>query len=415
MVTLTIDGVEVTVERGTSILKAAQAAGIRIPTLCNDKRLIPFGACRLCMVEVTARGRTRKMPACFNPVRDGMEVATESPELTKERRMQLMLLLRTHPLRCPACDAAGDCELQNLVHEYQIDDLPFSRETRSFHVENKSHFIRFDMNLCIKCGMCVRICDEVQGQNELSFVNRGMNSVVSTDFNRPLNCEFCGQCATICPVSAIRSKWLVGTGRDFELTRIDTTCAFCSLGCTLTMGKKADKVVYVTSPADSPNEGSLCVKGRYGWPYIYSTERLQKPLIRKNGSLEEVEWNEALDFVAKGLLKIKTENGGGSLAALGSARLTNEEAYVFNRFVRTVLETPNLDHGGGYAYSGLVQGLMPTLGYPASTNSIREIRKADVVLLLCADLTETHPIAKNEVVMATNPYTKSQDIVVDSI
>ena len=271
------------------------------------------------------------------------------------------------------------------------------------------------MNLCIKCGMCVRICDEVQGQNELSFVNRGMNSVVSTDFNRPLDCEFCGQCATICPVSAIRSKWLVGTGRDFELTRIDTTCAFCSLGCTLTMGKKADKVVYVTSPADSPNEGSLCVKGRYGWPYIYSTARLQKPLIRKNGSLEEVEWNEALDFVAKGLLKIKTENGSGSLAALGSARLTNEEAYVFNRFVRTVLQTPNLDHSGGYAYSGLVQGLMPTLGYPASTNSIRDIRKADVVLLLGADLTETHPIAKNEVVMATNPYTKSQVIVVDSI
>ena len=231
MVTLTIDGVAVTVERGTSILKAAEKAGIRIPTLCNDKRLVPFGACRLCVVEVTARGRTRKMPASFNPARDGMAVTTQSPALTAERRMQLMLLLRTHPLLCPGCDAAGDCQLQNLVHEYQVDEPPFGRESRTFAVNNKSHFIRLNMSLCVKCGMCVRICDEVQGQNELSFVNRGMHTEVSTDFNRPLDCEFCGQCASICPVSAIRSKWLVGTGRDFELTRTNTTCAFCSLGC----------------------------------------------------------------------------------------------------------------------------------------------------------------------------------------
>ncbi|MEW6350250.1 MAG: molybdopterin-dependent oxidoreductase [Thermodesulfobacteriota bacterium] len=415
MVTLTIDNVEVTVERGTSILKAAQKAGIRIPTLCNDKRLIPYGACRLCMVEVTARGRTRKMPACFNPVRDGMEVATHTPRLIAERRIQLMLLLRTHPLQCPQCDAAGDCDLQNLVHEYQIDELAFARESRYFHVDNKSHFIRFNMNLCIKCGMCVRICDEVQGQHELSFVNRGMHSEISTDFGRPLDCEFCGQCASVCPVGAISSKWLVGTGREFELTKTDTICAYCSLGCTLTMGKKGDKVVYVTSPASSPNEGSLCVKGRYGWPYIYSGERLQKPLIRKDGTLQQVEWNEALDFTARELAKIKQQSGGASIAALGSARLTNEEAYVFNRFSRTVLGTPHLDHGGGYAYRGLVDGLAPSLGYPASTNSIREIRKADVVLLLAADLTETHPIAKNEVVIATGPYTKSEAIVVDSV
>ncbi len=415
MVTLTIDGVEVTVERGTSILKAAEQAGIRIPTLCNDKRLIPFGACRLCVVEVTARGRTRRMPACFNPVRDGMEIATHTPGLASERRVQLMLLLRTHPLSCPSCDAAGDCRLQDLVHEYQIDDMAFSRESRYFHVDNHSHFIRFNMNLCIKCGMCVRICDEVQGQNELSFVNRGMESEISTDFNRPLNCEFCGQCTSVCPVGAITAKWLVGTGRQFELSKTDTICAFCSLGCTLTMGKKGEKVVYVTSPQDSHNEGNLCVKGRFGWPYIYSEQRLNKPLIRKDGTLQEVEWNEALDFTAKGLAHIKQNSGPQSLAALGSARLTNEEAYVFNRLVRTVLETPHLDHGGGYAYRGLVDGLAPSLGYPASTNSIREIRNADVVLLLGADLTETHPIAKNEVVVATGPYTKSEAIVVDCI
>jgi predicted molibdopterin-dependent oxidoreductase YjgC len=414
MVTLTIDGVEISVERGTSILEAAQKAGIRIPTLCNDKRLIPYGACRLCVVEVTQRGRTRVMPACFNPARDGMEVATHTPKLAKSRQMQLMLLLRSHPLLCPGCDAGGNCQLQNLVHEYEVPYLPFARESRYFHVDNDSHFIRHNMNLCIKCGMCVRICDEVQGQNELSFIQRGVNSEISTDFGRPLDCEFCGQCAAICPVGAISSKWLVGTGREFELQNSDTTCAFCSLGCTLTLGRKSGKIVFVTSPPDSPNEGNLCVKGRYGWPYVYSEKRLSKPLLLKNGALQTAEWDEALGFVADKFKSIKAATGPGSLAALGSERLTNEEAYVFNRFVRTVLETPNLDHSGGYGYRALVDGIGRVFGYSAGTNAIREIRNADVVLLLGADLTETHPVAKNEVILASGRR-RAKVIVVDSI
>lgn len=414
MVTLTIDGIEVSVERGASILEAAQKAGVRIPTLCHDKRLIPFGACRLCIVEVTARGRTRTMPACFNPARDGMEVATHTPKLIASRRTQLSLLLRSHPLSCPTCDAAGNCQLQNLVHEYELPDLPFDREARTFHEDNDSHFIRFNMNLCIRCGMCARVCDEVQGQRELSFIHRGMESEISTDFGRPLDCEFCGQCASICPVGAISSKWLVGTGREFELKKTQTVCSFCSLGCVLALGQKGDKVVWVTSPPNSPNEGNLCVKGRYGWPYVYSLDRLTKPLIRKNGTLQEADWNEALKFVADGLNAIKNASGPGSLAALGSERLTNEEAYVFNRFVRTVMGTPNLDHAGGYAYRALVDGVEPILGYPASTSSIREIRRAQVILLLGGDLTETHPVAKNEVIIATGRH-RAKAIVVDSI
>jgi len=300
------------------------------------------------------------------------------------------------------------------VHEYEVPELPFSRESRYFHVDNESHFIRFNMNLCIKCGMCVRVCDEVQGENELSFINRGMECEVSTDFGRPLNCEFCGQCAQICPVGAICSKWLVGTGREFELKKTETTCSFCSLGCTLTLGEKDKKIVWVSSPANSPNEGNLCVKGRYGWPYVYAQDRLNKPLIRKDGALQEVEWNEALSFVAEGFNRIKKAAGPTSLAALGSERLTNEDAYIFNRFVRTVLETPHLDHAGGYAYRALTDAFEAALGYPAGTNSIREIRKANVILLLGADLTETHPVAKNEVIIATARH-RAQVIVVDSV
>lgn len=413
MVTLTVDGIKVSVKKGSSILEAAQVAGVRIPTLCHDKRLIPYGACRLCMVEVTSRGKTRTMPACFNPARDGMEVTSDSPALRSSRRVQLMLLLRSHPLLCPSCDAAGDCELQNLVFEYEVGDLPFARQSRYFHLDNDSSFIRFNMNLCIRCGMCVRICEEVQGQSEISFINRGMNMEVSTDFMRPLECEFCGQCADICPVGAIASKWLVGTGRRFELSHVTTTCSFCGLGCSLTLEEKDQQTVYVNSSPDSPNEGSLCVKGRYGWTYAYSGGRLATPLVKKNGVLTETTWEEALSAVASGFSKIKKDHGPQAIGALGSARMTNEEAFAFNRFVRTVLGTANLDHGAS-SYGALVDGLAPTLGYPASTNSIREIRNAKVILLVGADLTETHPIAKNEVIMASG-RNKAKVIVIDSI
>lgn len=415
MVTLAIDAAEISVERGTTVLEAAHRNGIRIPTLCYDKRLPPYGSCGLCMVEVTFRGSKCNMPACVTYVSDGMEVATRTPEIVQGRCKQLMLLLRTHPLQCPTCDAAGDCRLEQLVHEYKIPELLFARKSRDHRVDNQSHFIRFDMNVCIKCGLCTRICDQVQGESQLTLAHRGTASEVTTSFGRPLNCEFCGQCVQVCPVGAISSKWLVGTGRRFEVKKAGTTCSFCGLGCSLTLEHKNGTLVYVTSSLESPNEAALCVKGRYGWPYIYSKERLTKPLVRKEGTLKEVEWNEALSFVADGFARIREASSGTALAALGSARLTNEEAYVFNRFVRTVLQTPHLDHAGGDAYRPLVEGLGSSLPYPAGTNSIREIRNAEVILLLGADLNETHPVAKNEVILATNAQRRGRVIVVDSV
>lgn len=413
MITLTVDGIEVTVERGASILEAAEKAGVRIPTLCHDKRLIPFGACRMCVVEI--KGRRGLVPACFNPARNGMEVLTHTPTVIEARKLQLQLLLRHHPLDCPVCEAGGACQLQRLVFEYGVDRIPFPHEEPQGSVDLSSHFIKRDMTRCILCGCCVRICNEVQGVNELSFVNRGIRTEISTDFGRPLDCEFCGQCVSACPVGAMVLKHRGPIVRAWEVKKTATICGFCGLGCTLVMETKGERVVRVSSDYDlGTNEGNLCVKGRFGWPIVHSDKRLTRPLVREGQKLVEVDWGKALDLVSSKWQEIRRQSGGEAFAVLGSSRLTNEEAYILQRFARGVLGTPHLDHNGGLAYRALTEGLMPILGYPAATNPIRDIREAEVILAVSGNFKETHPIAKNQVVLASGRK-KAKVYVVDHV
>lgn len=410
---MTIDGIEVSVERGATILEAAEKAGVKIPTLCHDKRLIPFGACRMCVVEL--KGRRGLTPACFNPARNGMEVLTNTPTVIEARKLQLQLILRHHPLDCPVCEAGGACKLQNLVMEYGIEEIPFPREAPRFPVDLRSHFIKRDTNRCILCGCCVRICNEVQGVNELSFVNRGIRTEISTDFGRPLDCEFCGQCVSACPVGALVYKPIGPMGRPWEVARTESVCAFCGLGCSMVLETKRGKVIQVSSRYDiGTNEGNLCVKGRFGWTFVQAEDRLTKPLIRDGQRWAEVSWGEAIERVTGHWREILSHGGGGALAVLGSARLTNEEAYVLQRLARGVLGTPNLDHGAGLSYAALLDGVGPVLGYAAATNGIRDIREADVILAVCGDFKETHPVAKNQVVLASGRR-KSRVIVLDHV
>lgn len=412
-ITLTIDGIEVSVERGATILEAAEKAGIRIPTLCHDKRLIPFGACRMCVVEL--KGRRGLTPACFNPARNGMEVLTNTPTVVEARKLQLQLILRHHPLDCPVCEAGGACQLQNLVVEYGIEEVLFQRESPKFPVDLRSHFIKRDMNRCILCGCCVRICNEVQGVNELSFVHRGIRTEISTDFGRPLDCEFCGQCVSACPVGALVYKPLGPMGRPWEVARTETICAYCGLGCSLVLETKRGKIAQVSSRYDiGSNEGNLCVKGRFGWTYVQAEGRLTKPMIRDGHRWAEISWGEAIERIAGQWREISSQGGGGALAVLGSARLTNEEAYVLQRLARGVLGTSHLDHGAGLSYAPLLAGVRPVLGYPAATSPIRDIREADVILAVCGDFKETHPVAKNQVVLASGRR-KSKVIVLDHV
>jgi len=401
---LTIDGMEVEVEKGKTILDAAQAAGVRIPTLCHDRRLVPFGACRVCVVQ--QKGKADLLPACFTPARAGMEIITNSPEVIASRKLQLQLILLNHPMICPRCEKEGECVLQNLVYEYGVEETRYPWEREPFPVDEISSLLQRDPNKCILCGRCVRICDEVQGIRELSFTGRGNKTSIDTDFHRPINCEFCGQCLDTCPVGAITSDRFDYRTKGWELKETTTPCPFCGCGCAITFGSKDGEVKRVFSdtgkgaPHDGPNDGNLCVKGRFGWDFIDHPDRLKKPLLRKDGVLEEVSWDEALRFVAKELEEVKDQHGPEAIAAIASSRLTNEEYFLFRKLFQEALGTDQIDHDGSEMVHGLTEGLAKTLGIAASTNSIREIRKADCLLIIGVDPAQTHPIIRNEVHLA---------------
>ena len=395
---LKIDGIEVTVGTGKTILEAAQLAGIRIPTLCHDRRLIPFGACRLCIVQ--QKGKSELLPSCFTPAKEGMEIITNSPEVIESRRLQLQLILLNHPMICPRCEKEGECALQTLVYEYGVVETLYPWERIAFPVDDFSPLLQRDPNKCILCGRCARICDEVQGIGELSFTQRGIKTAIDTDFHRPIQCEFCGQCMDTCPVGAITSDRFDYKTKSWELKETTTPCPYCSCGCLLTIGSKEGAVMRVFPNHESgPNDGNLCVKGRFGWDFIDHPERIRTPLLKVNGTLKEASWEEALRFVADELETSKAQYGPESIAGMASSRLTNEEAYLFEKLLRGAIGTSQIELGDSSA-SGLNEGLTKTLGWAASTNSIREIRKADCILVIGVDPAQTNPIIKNEIHLA---------------
>jgi NADH-quinone oxidoreductase subunit G len=396
-ITLTIDGTKVEIAKGATVLEAAQSAGIRIPTLCYDRRLVPFGACRLCIVQ--QKGRSDLLPSCFTPAKEGMEIITRSPEIFDSRRLQLQLILLNHPMICPRCEKEGDCELQSLVYEYGVEETLYPWERPTSPLDDVSPLLQRDGNKCILCGRCVRICDEVQGVGELSFAQRGIRTTIDTDFHRPLQCEFCGQCLDTCPVGAITSDRFDYLTKTWEMEETTTPCPYCACGCRLTISSKEGSIKRVFShPEGGPGDGNLCVKGRFGLDFVDHPERIKSPLLRVNGVLKETSWEEALRFAIHGLEAIKDQYGPESIAAIASSRLTNEEYHLFRKIYRDGIGTDQIDHAG--AYRGLTEGLKKTLGMAASTNSIQEIRNADCILVIGVDPADTHPIIKNEIHLA---------------
>jgi len=342
MVTLTINDKEITVPENTTVMDAAMMNGIAIPHLCKHPALSTFGGCRLCVVQV--QGIPRPVASCTTPVMPGMEVTTHTPELEEHRKFVLELILSDHPNDCMTCEATGDCRLQEMAYAYGAKGDQYAGERRTYAVRDGNPFIERDLEKCILCGRCVKVCEEVQGVEAIDFGYRGFRSKIVTSYEEDLDCEFCGQCVSVCPTGALTGKAWKRKGRYEGVRTTDTTCAYCGTGCSLTAHVKGNEIVRVTSKPWTPNEGWLCVKGRFGYQYVASPERLTKPLIRSDVQFEAVTWDEAFAFIAGKLKSVKEKHGADAIGGLSSARCTNEENYAFQKMLRAGIGTNNVDH-----------------------------------------------------------------------
>ena len=367
--TININGRELTFESGETILEVARRNHIDIPTLCHLKGTTPTGACRICVVEV--EGARTLLTACATPAAGGMKVQTESPAVVKARKMVLQLMLSSGNHNCAVrgsddqewtafqlkvqgedsseelCPVWGDCRLQDLAYRYQVSGERFPATPTRYAIESVNPFIVRDFSRCIQCGRCVQACNEVQVNNAINFGYRGPESKIIAAGDRPLkdsDCVFCGECVQACPVGALVEKDVRYKVRPWETHKVRTTCSYCGVGCQLYLHVKDNRVVKVTGADVPPNNGSLCVKGRFGYHFIGSEERLKRPLIKEDGSFREASWDEALDLVASRLKEVRDTHGSDKMGVLTSARITNEENYVAQKFARAVLKTNNVDH-----------------------------------------------------------------------
>lgn len=347
-VTLTINGQTVTVPEGTTVLNAAASAGIDIPTFCHDTELSGVGACRICAVEIKGM---RNLPAsCTTTATEGMVVETESEAVVDARRTILDLILAKHPMDCMTCQKFGDCKLADYAYRYGVKETSFVGERTSVPQDDSAAFIHRDIDKCILCGKCVRVCSEIVGRDVIDFVSRGFVTKVAPALDMGLGeketgCVSCGSCIAVCPVGALTVKNIQGVARPWEVKKVQTTCPYCGCGCNFDLNVKDNKVVGVTSNPSSPVNGRhLCVKGRFGYEFIHSPERLTTPLIKRGDQFIEVPWKEALDYVAERFKAIKTAYGGNAIGVLSSARCTNEENYLMNKMARVAFETNNIDH-----------------------------------------------------------------------
>ncbi len=394
MIKINIDGKQIGVESGSTVLDAARQNGIYIPSLCYHHDLTPYGGCRLCIVEIDGM---RDLPtSCTTHAENGMVVRTNTGYLRNLRRKVFELILSEHDKSCTSCAKNLRCELQTIAAYLGVEKLTLPFIEKKFTVNKDEPFYDRDYNLCILCGRCVRVCDEIRKNAVVDFTFRGIKSVPGTAFNKKLkdsNCEFCGSCVDICPTGALLEK---DFGESlFPDRTVTTICPYCGVGCLIKLEIKNEKIARVVPDIDGPaNEGQLCVKGRFGIKeFVHHKDRLKKPLARQpDGSFKEISWEEALNLVADKFKEIKNKYGPDAIAGLASAKCTNEENYIFQKFMRAVVGTNNVDHCARLCHAPSVAGLAQTLGSGAMTNSIGDIEKADCFIVIGSNTTEAHPV-----------------------
>ncbi len=369
-----------------------------VPTLCDAPNLDPFGSCRVCSVDVALApgGPAKAMASCHTPVMPGSYIYPDSDRIQKLRKNIIELVLTDHPLDCLTCEVNNNCELQAVAAKVGIRDVRYpDGKNHLDRTKDHSHpYMTSDFSKCINCFRCVRACDEIQGQFVLSMAGRGFESHIVKGMEQTFfesDCVSCGACAQACPTSAISD---IFESKSIQVDKkVRTVCTYCGVGCNLDVAVKGGKVKSVQAPYDAEvNIGHTCLKGRYAFSFYNHADRLRSPLIKRNGKFEEVSWDEAYDFIADKLNEIKANNGPDFIAGISSARATNEENYLMQKFIRATIGTNNIDCCARVCHSPTALGMQRTFGTGAATNSIKDLKLTDCIMVIGANPTSGHPV-----------------------
>jgi formate dehydrogenase major subunit len=404
---LSIDGQSVQVPAGITIWEAARQSGIDIPVLCHHPNLNPVAVCRVCAVEV--EGARVLAAACIRQVEPGMKIRTTSERVERSRRMLVELLMADHPTPCTRQRQLGTCELEGLASRYGLSESRFAKRTLPNGLDISSPVIAVDHHACILCDRCIRACDDIQVNEVIGRNGKGFLARIGFDMDQPMGqstCVSCGECMAYCPTGALTDKALSAVTDFTTTTPVDSVCPYCGVGCSITYHVKGDTIARVTGRDGPANHGRLCVKGRYGFDYANHPDRLTVPLMRKpeypkraesypdpRQCFREATWEEALELAARRFMEIKRQHGPGALAGFGSAKCSNEDNYLFQKMIRAVFGTNNVDHCTRLCHASSVAALMETIGSGAVTNLFGDVLLADVAMVIGSNTPENHPVA----------------------